>query len=85
MLSNWRSARSDKAISVTGKREKCALTSGRAASIAALTGSSVVFEEGVSMPSKVRLCMVFSASETKPVRSIAQPRLSCAHVPAWKL
>lgn len=34
LSSNWPSAAADKAISVTGKREKCALTPGTPASIA---------------------------------------------------
>ena len=52
--SNWPSAPSDNAISVTRNRPKCADTSGNPASIAAVTGSSVVFDEGVSMPRNLR-------------------------------
>jgi hypothetical protein len=51
---NWASACGLSAISVTAKRPKCALASGTSASIAVVTGSSTVFDEGVSMPSRVR-------------------------------
>src|SRR5581483_6338156 len=43
---------SDSAISVTLKREKCAETPSAPDSIAQVTGSSAVFDEGVSMPSR---------------------------------
>src|SRR4029079_562995 len=52
--SNCASAGPDNAISVTLKREKCAVTPSRPASIAAVTGSSTVFDDGVSIPSRTR-------------------------------
>ena len=52
--SNCASALSESAISVTLKREKCALTSGRPEIIAVVTGSRMVLEEGVSIPSRTR-------------------------------
>ena len=52
--SNCASAGPDSAISVTLKREKCAVTSGRPASIAVVTGSRMVFDEGVSIPRNTR-------------------------------
>lgn len=55
--SNCASAVPDSAISVTGKRPKCADTSGNPASIAAVTGSSTVLEDGVNMPSRTRRVM----------------------------
>ena len=53
-LSNCARASADSAISVTRKRPKCALTSLRSASMAAVTGSRMVFDEGVSIPSSLR-------------------------------
>ncbi|MCY1552626.1 hypothetical protein D9M68_890330 [compost metagenome] len=50
LSSNWPSARSDKAISVTVKREKCALQLGTAAARALVNGSSAVLEDGVNTP-----------------------------------
>src|SRR3954468_18879208 len=55
--SNCASAGPDSAISVTLKREKCAVTSGRPASIAAVTGSRIVLEDGVSIPRNTRSVM----------------------------
>src|SRR3954463_8969360 len=52
--SNCASAGPDSAISVTLKREKCAVTSGRPASIAVVTGSRIVLEDGVSIPRNTR-------------------------------
>jgi len=52
--SNCASAAVDSEISVTRKRPKCTVTSGKPASIAVVTGSSTVLEDGVSMP--MRLC-----------------------------
>src|SRR3954453_5152138 len=43
----------DRAISVTRNREKCAVTSGSSDSIAKVTGSSTVFDEGVSIPRRM--------------------------------
>ena len=54
-VSNCASASLDSAISVTLKREKCADTFGRPATIAEVMGSSAVFDDGVSMPRRVRL------------------------------
>ena len=50
--SNCASAASDRAICVTRKRLTCRLRPATSAHIAAITGSSTVFEEGVSMPSR---------------------------------
>src|SRR4051812_28825390 len=52
---NWASACSESATSVTLKRVKCAETSGRPASMAAVIGSSEVLDDGVSMPRKTGL------------------------------
>src|SRR5438477_5229141 len=52
--SNCASAVPESAISVTLKREKCAVTSGRPLSIAVVTGSRMVLEEGVSIPRNTR-------------------------------
>src|SRR5450830_53183 len=60
LSSNCASAWFDKAISVTRKRPKWALASGMSAIMAVVTGSSVVLEDGVSMPSKVRCVMAIS-------------------------
>jgi hypothetical protein len=45
------SAEADKAISVTLKRLKWALTFGSPDTISATTGSTTVFEDGVNIPS----------------------------------
>src|SRR6202012_4478988 len=55
--SNCASASPVKAISVTRNREKCTDTPGRPASIAAVTGSSVVLDDGVSMPRRIGAVM----------------------------
>src|SRR3954451_1927905 len=55
--SNCASAGPDSAISVTLKREKCAVTSGRPARIAVVTGSRIVLEDGVSIPRNTRSVM----------------------------
>lgn len=52
--SNWFSAAASSAISVTRKREKCAVTSATPASIALVTGSSTELEDGVIMPRRLR-------------------------------
>src|SRR4051812_18205959 len=52
--SNCASAGPDNAISVTLKREKCAVTSGSPETIAVVTGSKTVLEDGVSIPRKTR-------------------------------
>ena len=54
--SNWPSACGFSEISVTRKRPKWAVTSGSPASMALVTGSSTVFDEGVSIPISVRFC-----------------------------
>jgi hypothetical protein len=56
--SNWRCELFDSEISVTRNRLKCALAPGRSASMAAHSGSSTVFDDGVSMPSLTGLVMV---------------------------
>src|ERR1700730_900806 len=58
LSSNCASALADNAISVTLKREKCTLTSGRPATIAWEIGSRMVLEEGVNMPRRTRLVMI---------------------------
>ena len=45
-------------ISVTVKREKCAETPGSSLTIALVSGSSNVLEEGVSMPRRMRCFMM---------------------------
>ena len=50
LSSNWPSACADSEISVTLKREKCALQPGTAAASALVSGSSAVLDEGVSTP-----------------------------------
>ena len=55
--SNWPSAASLSEISVTRKRPKWTDTSGRPATMALETGSKIVFEDGVSMPRRVRWVM----------------------------
>ena len=60
--SNCASARSLSAISVTRKRLKCAETWGASASMAKLIGSSTVFDEGVSIPSRTRSLTALSPS-----------------------
>jgi hypothetical protein len=52
LSSNCPSACADSPISVTLKREKCALHPGMTAASALIKGSSAVFEEGVSTPSR---------------------------------
>ena len=52
---NWPSAWSESEISVTRKRPKWPVTPGTASSMRETTGSSVVFEDGVSMPRNRRL------------------------------
>jgi hypothetical protein len=52
--SNCDKACADKAISVTGKREKCTDTSPMPASMACVIGSSTVLDDGVSMPMRTR-------------------------------
>src|SRR5580692_68525 len=47
------SACRDSAISVTLKREKCAVTPDTPASIAVVIGSSTVLDEGVNMPRRI--------------------------------
>ena len=54
LSSNWPSACWSSAISVTRNRLKCALASGSPAIMAVVTGSSVVLDDGVSMPSMTR-------------------------------
>ena len=54
MSSNCASAGPDSAISVTLKREKCAVTSGSPEIIAVVTGSRMVLEDGVSIPRNTR-------------------------------
>ena len=56
-LSNWPGACGLSEISVTRKRPKSAGTSGKLASMAEVSGSSAVFEEGVSMPSSTRFML----------------------------
>ena len=51
---NWLKACDSSEIAVTRKRAKCTETSGRPASIAEVSGSSAVFEDGVSMPRRTR-------------------------------
>ena len=51
--SNCARASSVSAICLTRKREKCTETVGKAASMALVTGSSAVFDEGVSMPRRI--------------------------------
>ena len=53
--SNCASASPVSAISVTRKREKCTDTSGKPASILMVTGSSVVLDDGVSMPRRTAI------------------------------
>jgi hypothetical protein len=60
---------------VTGKREKCALTSGRPAIMAAVTGSSTVFDEGVSMPNRMRSFTVYEPDDAGNVMDTCQLRL----------
>src|SRR6185312_7077061 len=55
--SNCASAPCVSAISVMRKRPKCAVTSGRPASIAAVIGSRAVFDDGVSIPRRVMVVM----------------------------
>jgi hypothetical protein len=57
--SNCASAGPDSAISVTLKREKCAVTSGSPEIIAVVTGSRMVLEEGVSIPRNTRSVISF--------------------------
>ena len=54
-VSNWFSATASSAISVTRKREKCAVTPSTPASIALVTGSSTELEDGVIMPRRLRM------------------------------
>ena len=60
LSSNWRSADSDNAISVTLKREKCAETSATPTSIAFVIGSSAVLDEGCQHAEPDRACHVAS-------------------------
>ena len=60
--SNWLSAWPSSEISVTRKRLKWADTSGNPASMAVVTGSSTVFEDGVNMPIRVRWPMTILSS-----------------------
>jgi hypothetical protein len=54
---NWTKARPVKAISVTRKRKKCTETGARPASIAVATGSGVVLEDRVGLPTQMVLLM----------------------------
>src|SRR5574341_1341991 len=60
---NWPSACWPRLISVTRKRPKCGVTSGNPASMRAVTGSSVVLDEGVSIPRNRRSLFPISVSE----------------------
>ena len=61
LSSNWPSPCVDKEISVTLKREKCALQPGTAAASALVNGSSAVLDDGVNTPSRIgRVMVVFS-------------------------
>src|SRR3954451_1233874 len=77
--SNCASAGPDSAISVTLKREKCAVTSGSPAIIAVVTGSRVVLEDGVSIPRKTR-----SVIDNSVCRARAHSR-EAANGPAWHI
>jgi hypothetical protein len=63
LSSNWPSARSDSAISVTVKREKCALQFGTAAANALVSGSSAVFEDGVNTPRRMERLIFWGTPE----------------------
>src|SRR5882757_5305274 len=66
LSSNWCSAVSDKAISVTLKREKCTEISAMPASIALVIGSSAVLDDGVSIPRRTgRVIMQSLMSEQR--------------------
>src|ERR1700745_4200544 len=56
--SNWLSAAASRAISVTRKREKCAVMPATFASIAEVTGSRTEFEDGVIMPRRLRVIIL---------------------------
>src|SRR3954468_19971647 len=57
--SNWLSAAASSAISVTRKREKCAVTSVTPWSMALVTGSSTELEDGVIMPRRLRMVLLY--------------------------
>src|SRR3954454_1774678 len=77
--SNCASAGPDSAISVTLKREKCAVTSGRPAIIAVVTGSRIVLEDGVSIPRKTRSVINNSVCRARAHWSQSRERPSMAY------
>src|SRR5436305_1139458 len=83
--SNCASAGPDSAISVTLKREKCAVIPGSPALIAVVTGSRIVLEDGVSIPRKTRAvidnsvcCARVHSSQSRERPSMAYPLLEGA-------
>ena len=62
LSSNCANARLSSAISVTWKREKCALALGTSAVIALVSGSSAVLDEGVRTPRRMVCFMVIRSS-----------------------
>ncbi len=74
LSSNWPSACADSEISVTLKREKCALQPGTAAASALVSGSSAVLDEGVSTPRRTEEVMAFPVRGWTAARSLRRAR-----------
>src|SRR3954463_7425904 len=66
--SNWFNAAASSAISVTRKREKCAVTSATPCSMALVMGSSTELEDGVIMPRRLRIAYL-----TTPAQGASTP------------
>ena len=79
LSSNWPSACAVSAISVTRKRPKCALASGNPAIIRDVTGSSVVFDDGVNIPRRMRLIMISKIPQPKDTRGSQSARSGNTH------